>query len=127
MRFSATALGVVIALVGAGCGSRGPKAPTREVLTSLLQKEADALKRDGEKLDPVLRVKATWTVKGLDVRERPNDPDKPWAGTIHFRIKSETKDERGQVTVDEFDKDFDYVYNTAIKRWVFDYKPSPAP
>ena len=46
----------------AACGPRGPKAPGREVVTSLLQKEASDLKADGEKLDPVLGVKATWAI-----------------------------------------------------------------
>jgi hypothetical protein len=128
MRLAAT-LGVALAaaLAGTGCGVVGPKAPAREVVMPLLQQEADALKRDGEKLDPVLRVKATWTVSGIDLKERPNDADKPWEGTIRFRIRSETKNERGQVEVDEFDRNFDYVYNTAIKRWIFQYQPSPAP
>jgi predicted small lipoprotein YifL len=111
----------------AACGRRGPKAPGREAVTQLLQQEADALKRDGEKLDPVLRVKATWAIAGIDVTEQPNDPDRPWAGAIRFRIKSETKDERGEVTVDEFDKRFDYVYNASLQRWVFQLAPSPAP
>lgn len=129
MRHAAAALGVALVATAAAtaCGPRGPEVPAREVVTPLLQQEADALKRDGEKLDPVLRVRATWTVAGIDVKERPNDRDKPWSGTIRFRIRSETKDERGQVTVDEFDKQFDYVYNATIKSWVFDYKPSPAP
>jgi len=129
MRLAAAALGVALAaaVAGTGCGVRGPEVPAREVVTPLLQQEADALKRDGEKLDPVLRVKATWTVAGIDVKERPNDRDKPWAGTIRFKIRSEAKNERGLVEVDEFERHFDYVYNTAIKRWIFNYQPSPAP
>ena len=57
-----------------GCGRKGPVGPGREVVTPLLQREADALKRDGEKLDPVLLVKATWTIAGVDVTERPATP-----------------------------------------------------
>jgi hypothetical protein len=102
-----------------GCGLKGPARPTREAVTAALQQEADLLKRDGEKLDPVLRVKATWTVEGLDVTERPNDPDRPWAGAIRFKIKSETKDTDGKVVVDEFQKRFDYVYTTSVSRWIF--------
>jgi hypothetical protein len=129
MRHEAAALGIalVATLAATACGPRGPERAAREVVAPLLQQEADALKRDGEKLDPVLRVKATWTVAGIDVKERPDDRDRPWSGTIRFRIRSETKDERGQVVVDEFDRHFDYVYNATIKRWVFDYQPSPAP
>jgi hypothetical protein len=90
------------------------KGPTREAVTAALQQEANSLKADGEKLDPVLRVKATWTVEGLDITERPNDADKPWAGKIRFKIKSETKDTDGKVVVDEFNRQFDYVYTTSV-------------
>jgi len=110
-----------------GCGRKGPSGPGREVVTPLLQQEADALKRDGEKLDPVLRVKATWTVAGIDVTERPNDPDRPWAGTIRFKIRSEMKDVDGTMSVDEFDRRFDYVFMASLQKWVFQLAPSPQP
>lgn len=113
------AAAAALALVTLACGAKGPKGPTREAVTALLQQEADALKSGGEKLDPVLRVKATWTVEGLDITERPNDPDKPWAGTIRFRIKSETLDTDGKVETDEFEKRFDYLYTTSVNRWIF--------
>jgi hypothetical protein len=123
------AFGALLAavLVAAACGPRGPKAPGREAVAPLLQQEADALKRDGEKIDPIMRVRATWTVEGIDIKERKDDADKPWAGTIRFRIRSETTDERGATSAQEFEKRFDYVYNTTLGRWVFDYQPSPAP
>lgn len=111
----------------AGCARKGPAAAGREVVTPLLQQEADALKRDGEKLDPVLGVKATWTIAGVDVTERPNDSDRPWAGTIRFKIRSETKDTDGAVVIDEFERRFDYVYTTSIQKWIFQLAPSPAP
>jgi hypothetical protein len=31
------------------------------------------------------------------------------------------------VTVDEFDRRFDYAYAASLKRWVFQLPPSPAP
>lgn len=111
-------------LTALGCGLAGPKGPTREEVTTLLQQEANSLKQDGEKLDPVLGVKATWNIVGLEINERPDDPDKPWAGTIRFRIRSETKDTGGKVEVDEFDKRFDYLYTTSVKRWIFQMPPS---
>jgi predicted small lipoprotein YifL len=130
MRTGRTA-GIAIAaaaLAGlAACGRKGPEVPGREVVTQLLQQEADALKRDGEKLDPVLRVKATWTIAGIDVTERPGDPERPWAGAIRFKIRSEMRDEQGVATVDEFDRRFDYAYNAGLKRWIFQLAPSPAP
>jgi predicted small lipoprotein YifL len=109
------------------CGRGGPKPPGREVVTPLLQQEAEALKRDGEKLDPVLRVKATWTIEGIDVTERPKDADRPWAGTIRFKIRSETMDSDGRVVTDEFERHFDYLYTTSVERWIFQLAPSPAP
>jgi predicted small lipoprotein YifL len=130
MRRGGTTGIVILAATLAGlaaCGPRGPKAPGREVVTPLLQKEATDLKAGGEKLDPVLGVKATGAIAGIDVTERPNDPDRPWAGTIRFKIRSETKDTDGAVVVDEFDRRFDYVYTTSLQRWIFQLPPSPAP
>lgn len=120
MRTSSIVAVVVLALSlsTAGCLSRALGRPTRADVTALLQQEADALKAGGEKLDPVLRVKATWTIEGLDISER-NDPDAPWAGTIRFKIKSETKDTDGRVETDEFEKRFDYIYTMSVKRWIF--------
>jgi predicted small lipoprotein YifL len=130
MRRGGTTGIVILAATLAGlaaCGPRGPKAPGREVVTPLLQKEANDLKTDGEKLDPVLGVKATWAIAGIDVTERANDPDRPWAGTIRFKIRSETKDTDGAVLVDEFDRSFDYVYSATLGKWIFQLPPSPAP
>ena len=72
-------------------------------------------------------MKATWAIAGIDVTERPNDPDRPWAGAIRFRIRSETKDTDGAVVMDEFDRRFDYVYTTSLQRWIFQLPPSPPP
>jgi len=110
---------LALSISAPGCGPRAPGRPTRADVTASLQQEADALKSGGEKLDPVLRVKATWSIEGLDISERPNDPDRPWAGTIRFKIKSETKDTDGKVETDEFEKRFDYVYTMSVKRWIF--------
>jgi hypothetical protein len=118
------ALAVVLAVVGGGCGTGGPKGPTREAVTASLRQEAESLKQDGEKLDPVLRVTATWTVVALDVNERPDDPDHPWSGTIRFKITSDTKDTDGKVQRDEFDKRFDYLYAASVNRWIFQMPPS---
>jgi hypothetical protein len=128
MRRSARVGGVVLAalLAGIGCGRKAPEVPGRGVVTPLLQQEAADLKRENEKFDPVLRVRATWTVAGIDVTERPGDLDRPWAGTIRFRIRGETNDS-GSVVVDEFDREFHYVYTTSIGKWIFQLDPSPAP
>jgi predicted small lipoprotein YifL len=130
MRRDATARFVILAAALAalgGCGRGGPKAPGREVVTPLLQQEAAVLKQDGEKFDPALRVKATWAITGLDVTERANDPDRPWAGTIRFKIRSETRDEQGAVVAKEFERRFDYLWSASLNRWIFQLPPSPAP
>jgi predicted small lipoprotein YifL len=130
MRRNGTAgIAVLVAALAAlgGCGRKGPKAPGREVVTPLLQQEATALKQDGEKFDPALRVKATWAIEGIDITERPNDADRPWAGTIRFKIRSETRDERGAVVAKEFERRFDYLWSSTLNRWIFQLPPSPAP
>jgi hypothetical protein len=58
-------------------------------------------------------------IEGIDVTERADDPDRPWAGTIRFKIRSETKDTDGKLEVDEFQKRFDYLYTTSVNRWIF--------
>ena len=78
----------------AACGRKGPERPAREAVTPLLQREAEDLKLSGEKLDPVLRVKATWTIAGIDVTDRPGDADRPWAGTIALQDPRRNKGHR---------------------------------
>jgi len=111
----------------AACGRKAPDRTGREVVTPLLQREADELKRSGEQMDPVLRVRATWTIAGIDVTERPGDTDRPWAGSIRFKIRGETKDADGSVAVDEFERRFDYVYVASVGKWIFQLTPSPTP
>jgi hypothetical protein len=120
------AVTLVAAVASVACGPSGPERPAREIVTSLLQREAEDLKRNGEKLDPVLGVKATWTIARIDVAERTGDADRPWAGTIHFKIRSETRDTGGPV-VDEFERRFDYVYAVSVGKWIFQLAPSPPP
>jgi predicted small lipoprotein YifL len=116
------------ALAGLGaCGPKGPKVPAREVVTPLLQKEATVLKEGGEQFDPALGMKATWTVQGIDVTERPNDSERPWAGAIRFRIRSEMRDEQGAVVAKESERRFDYLWSTSLSRWIYQLPPSPAP
>ena len=118
---------LVLALAASGCGPKAPERPARAAVTAALQQEADSLKQGGEKLDPVLRVKATWTIEGLDITERPNDADRPWAGTIRFKIRSDTQDSDSKVVTDEFAKRFDYIYTTSINRWIFQMPDAQTP
>jgi hypothetical protein len=114
---------VLVVLLGAAgvagaCRAKAPAGPSREQLTVLLQREAQALKATGEQLDPVLGVKATWTLAELAVSERRGDAERPFAGVIRFHIRAETKDTDGAVQVDELDKRFDYLWNAGLQRWL---------
>ncbi len=119
-------LGLTIGIVGVvaltGCSSE-PKAPERDTLIAQLQQEAEALKAQNENQDTSIGVSTAWTIKSVDVVEPPEGTDAPMKGTIRFRIRAETKDMDDEVQVDEFDKQFDYTFNTTIQKWIFDYKP----
>ncbi len=115
------ALGAALA-----CGRGKPEGPQRETVLALLQQEAQSLKADGEKVNPEFGVKATWNIEGVDVREQPNDVDRPWAGTIRFKIQSQMREVDGTVLNNEFEKGFDYVYSMVLKKWIIQYTP-PTP
>lgn len=118
-RAAGAALAAVLVLGGAwACRGKGPGGVSREEVTALLRQEAQAIKATGEKLDPVLRVKATWTLAEATATERPGDADRPWAGVIRFHIRAETQDSDGSVLVDEKDKRFDYLWSASLKRWL---------
>ena len=95
-------------------------------MVPLLQQEANSLKADGEKANPELGVKATWAIQGVEVREQAGNEAQPWAGTIRFNITSEMRDVDGTPLVQRFDKRFEYVWSTAMNRWIIQYTP-PAP
>jgi len=113
-------VGLALAVALTGC-SRKPKGPDREVLVTQLQQEAEALKAANENQDTSLGVHATWTIESVDVVEQPDNAEAPWRGTIRFGIKVETDDVDGKIEVHEFDKDFAYVFNPTIQKWVFEY------
>jgi hypothetical protein len=52
------------------------------------------------------------------VTERPGDTDKPWNGTIRFKIESRTREPDGSATTDHLEKKFDYVFDAASGRWL---------
>jgi hypothetical protein len=123
-RLVATVLVAFGPLLACSSKSSGPK---KETILPLLQKEADSLKADGEKVDPVLGVESTWTIEGLDVREQPGNETNPWAGTVRFKILTRTKDFDGSMTTDESKKRFEYVWSNVLGKWVFKYTPTPRP
>ena len=118
-------LAVALGLAPA-CGPGKPEPPKRETVLPLLQREAESLKADGEKVNPDLGVKATWTILAVDVSPRPNDGSQPWAGTIRFKIESQMREVDGSVLRQEDEKRFDYVFSAALGKWIIQYTP-PAP
>jgi hypothetical protein len=109
---------VIAVVLTVGCSAMGkPSASEREAATAALQKEAEALKRDGEKLDPILGVKATWNIQGVDVTEQAGNKNQPFLGTIRFRINSQTREPTGIVETN-FERSFAYVYDTGLKQWL---------
>ncbi len=111
-------LAAALVLAGAlACKGKAPGGVSHEEVTALLRQEALAIKATGERLDPVLRVKATWTLAELTAQERAGDADRPWSGIIRFHIRAETQD-NGAVLVDEKDKRFDYLWSASLHRWL---------
>ena len=97
--------------------SGAPSKSEQQDARGALQKEAEALKRDGEKMPPALGVTATWTIVGVDVQEQPGNAAQPLTGTIKFRINSQTRESTG-VVENNFERSFKYVYDAGIKQWL---------
>ena len=114
-RHALAALALAIALCA--CSGGAPSKSDREAATASLQNEAAALKRDGEKMPPSLGVKATWTVTAVDVQDQPGNAAQPFAGTIKFRINSQTRESDG-IVESNFERSFKYVYDAGIKQWM---------
>ncbi len=122
MRFQSQASSVfVICLAVWGfvaCSQKTKAPPPRDVVRQLLQQEAEDLKAEGEDVDPALETKITWGVQSVEVRERPEDENQPWEGTIRFQISSQQKDYDGKTETQTFDKEFDYVWDSRTERWI---------
>lgn len=110
-------------LLALGACKGGLLGPNKEAVLQLLQQEAQSLKTDGEKVNPDLGVKSTWNILSVEVKEQPNDPDRPWTGTIRFRIESRMKEVDGSDVTQQFEKRFEYVYTNTLKRWIIQYTP----
>ena|SRR5688500_14439244 len=106
-----------IAIALCACSGGAPSKSEREAATAALQSEAEALKRDGEKMNPALGVKATWTVTGVDVQDQAGNAAQPFTGTIKFRINSQIRESTG-VVENNFERSFKYVYDAGIKQWL---------
>jgi len=115
---------IVLAVAAGGCkGTFG--GPSREEVTAELRKEAEAFKVKGEQSDPVLRLKSTWNIEGVDVQEQEGDKNRPYKGTVRFKIITTMRDPDGSETNDQLDKQFNYVYDVTAKRWMIVYVPPP--
>jgi hypothetical protein len=121
---SGTALFLAVLMVG-GCSLRGLSGPSREEVMTLLQAEAADMKKGGEQMDPKLRVKVTWNVDGIDLVEQPDQPKRPWKGTVRFKIISTMHDADGTETNDLIRKNFTYVYDTDSKKLLFVSSTTP--
>jgi hypothetical protein len=117
---------VTLALLSSACLKSLDPRLRREAVLPLLQKEAESLKRDGEKVDPALGVRSTWNIEAVEVKEQPGNDTNPWAGTVRFKIESRMQEVDGSVATQSFEKRFEYVYNSTLRRWIIQYTP-PAP
>ncbi len=105
-----------VALLMAACHAPEAK-PTRDDVSAGLQQEAKKMKADGENM-PAVGVKATWNIVAVDIREQPDKPAHPFAGTVRFRIESSARALQGSAP-QSFEKKFEYEYDAASKRWLF--------
>jgi hypothetical protein len=108
---------LVAAALALCCGKVINKGPTKDAVTALLQNDAAAMKRDGEKLDPSLGVKATWTIAGVDVQEQPGNDSQPFKGSVRFKINSRSDDPTGPVETN-FERTYKYVYDAKLGKWL---------
>jgi hypothetical protein len=106
------------AVVPLSCNRAEKKAADKAAATALLQNEAAAMKRDGEKLDPSLGVKATWTIHSVQVQEQPGNDARPFTGVVVFRINSRVDEPMGPVE-SNFEKTFRYAYDAKMGKWLF--------
>jgi hypothetical protein len=110
-------LALLLAVLALCCGRVVNKGPTKEEVTAALQNEAAGMKRDGEKMDPALGVKAVWNISGVEVKEQAGNSAQPFTGAIRFRINSRMDEPTGPVETN-FDKTFNYVYDAKLGKWL---------
>ena len=122
LRRPAAVLAVVAVTVACGIFKSGPPKPSREAAQSALQADAELLKREGEKPMPGMGVKSVWTIEGIDIQEQPKDENRPWRGTVRFRIDSAMREPDGTISNFSSKKTFNYVYDAPLKKWLVEYK-----
>jgi hypothetical protein len=117
----------VLAVVAVGCKGRFGGGPSQEEVTAELRNEAEVFKKKGEQNDPVLRLRTVWNIEGVDVVAQEDNDDRPYKGTIRFKIVTTMKDADGTETNDRLDKQFHYVYDVKEKRWLIQVGPTRPP
>jgi hypothetical protein len=115
---------LVTVAVAVSCGifKSGPPKPSKEAAQAALQAEAEGLKKDGEKPMSGMGVRSIWTIEGIDLQEQPKDENRPWRGTVRFRIDSAMREPDGTISKESHTKKFDYVYDAPLKKWLVEYK-----
>ena len=116
---------LAVAIAAGACKGGLGGGPSKDEVTAELRKEAETFKAKGEQSDPILRIKSTWNIEGVDVVEQEKE-NRPYRGTIRFKIVTTMRDPDGTETNDRLDKTFDYEYDTREKRWLILYTPTPA-
>jgi hypothetical protein len=116
---------VVVLSAAAACAScsafKSVDRPSKATVQAALQAEAEGLKRDGEKPIPNLEVRSVWTIEGIDILDQKDD-NRPWKGTVRFRIDSAMREPDGTISKDSIKKSFDYAYDAPLKKWLVQYK-----
>ena len=107
----------VVAALGLACSGKRNAGETKDQLLASLRLEAQALKVNGEKVDPKLPVQSTWTLVDAQIKDQPDNIVFPYKGTVRFKIETRTKDVDGSVATDQFEKSFDYMYDPKLKKW----------
>ena len=111
-------LAVFAVAAAVACSGGAPTGSDREAAVAALKKEAEGLKRDGEKMDPALGVKATWNITSVDVKDQPDNAARPLAGSIKFRISSRNAHDPTGATEHNFERSFEYEYDSGLKIWL---------
>ena len=113
---SILAIPLLTAFLGS-CGMVADSGPSQETALSLLRQEAQELKAEGEKLDPAFGVRANWEIEDVQVQKPSNDDGPPWRGTIRFKITSRVREPDGTTSMEEFVRNFEYVWDTELGDW----------
>jgi hypothetical protein len=122
LKRAAVVLVTVAVAVSCSIFKSGPGKPSREAAQAALQAEAEGLKKDGEKPMAGMGVKSLWVIEGIDLVEQPKDENRPWRGTVRYRIESAMREPDGTISKDSIKKTFNYVYDAPLKKWLVQYK-----